>query len=237
MQNRNFSTPQAQAGTYDVGLRAHFQRVYNTMALGLVVTGAIAWLVASTPALFAAVHGTIFGLVIALAPLGVIFFGLSPSRVQRMPLSQVTAWYYLLTALFGVSLSYIFMAYSGESITRVFFITAGMFAGISIYGYTTKRDLSGMGALMVMGLIGIILASIVNIFMQSTMMQFVISWVSVIVFTGLIAWDTQRIKETYSYAHGNESNSKMAVMGALNLYLNFINLFITLLRLFGNSRN
>ncbi len=238
MENR-YSIPKSREGApvIDAGLRAHFQSVYNTMALGLVVTGGLAYGVASSPDLLKLFHGTFLGIVIALAPLGILFFGLSPSRLHRMSVGAVTGLYFLLTALFGVSLSYIFLAYAGESIARVFFITAGMFAATSIYGYTTRKDLSSMGSLMVMGLIGIIIASIVNIFMQSAMMQFVISWIGVIVFTGLIAWDTQRIKETYSIGHGREANAKLAVMGALSLYLDFINLFVTLLRLFGSSRN
>ena len=237
MQSDRFPQVSARSGvTYDAGLRAHFQRVYNTMALGLVVTGLISFGIASTPALFQMVNGTILGIVVALAPLGILFFGLSPSRIQRMSLGAVNAMYYLVTALFGISLSYIFAMYSGESIARVFFITAGMFAATSVFGYTTKKDLSGMGGLMIMGLIGIIIASLVNLFLQSTMLQFVTSVLGVIIFTGLTAWDTQNIKETYREANGADSNAKMAVMGALSLYLNFINLFVMLMRLMGSQR-
>jgi uncharacterized protein len=223
--------------TYDEGLRAHFSRVYNTMALGLLVTGAVAYGVAMTPQLFQLVNGTFLGIIIALAPLGIIFFGLTPNRIRSMSLSTVSGLYYLLTGLFGLSLSYIFLAYSGESIARVFFITAGMFAGTSIFGYTTKRDLSGMAGLMIMGLIGIIIAGLVNIFLQSSMVQFVTSVMGVVIFTGLTAWDTQAIKESYNSAHDGESSAKMAVMGSLSLYLNFINLFMMLLRLMGSQRN
>ena len=210
------------------------QRVYNVMALGLVFTGGISYIVASMPQVFAAVHGTFLGIIIALAPLGIMFFGLSPAKVQRMSLGMVTGLYFLLTGLFGVSLSYIFMMYSSDSIARVFFITAGMFTATSIYGYTTKKDLTALGSLMFMGLIGIIIASVVNIFLKSSMMHFIISGVGVVVFTGLTAWDTQRIKETYHASHGQAMLGKMAVMGALNLYLDFINLFMMMLRLFGN---
>lgn len=239
MEHNQFARPQTaeRAVTFDAGLQAHFRRVYNLMAGGLVVTGLIAWFVAHSPALLQAVYGTPLQWVVMLAPLGIVFFGLTPSKVQRMSFAAVTGLYFLLTALFGVSLAYIFLVYSGESIARVFFITAGMFAGMSILGYTTKRDLSGMASMLMMGLIGIIIASIVNIFMQSAMMQFVVSVIGVIVFTGLIAWDTQYIKETYRSSYSHESLSKMAVMGALSLYLNFINLFMMLLRLFGSSRN
>ncbi len=224
--------------TVDAGLKAHFQRVYNNMALGLLVTGLVAYGFASTPALMQMIHGTPLKWVVMLAPLGIIFFGLTPKKLQGMQLSTATGLYYLITALMGASLSYIFLIYSGESLARVFFITAGMFAGTSVFGYTTKKDLSGMGSLMMMGLIGIIIASVVNIFLQSAMMMFVTSVIGVVVFTGLIAWETQHIREAY-YAIGNhvEMRSKAAIMGALGLYINFINLFLMLLRLFGSARN
>jgi FtsH-binding integral membrane protein len=234
-QDRN-TIARSQSTAIDAGLRAHMQRVYNTMSFGLVVTGAISWLVASTPALFQMFHGTILEWVVMLAPLGIVFFGLTPTKVQRMSLTAVRGLYYLLTALFGISLSYIFMMYSGESIARVFFITAAMFAATSIYGYTTKKDLSSLGSLMFMGLIGILIASVVNIFMKSEMVYFVTSVIGVIVFTGLTAWDTQFIKESYRNAGSGDSAAKIAVMGALNLYLNFINLFMMLLRLMGDRR-
>lgn len=238
MENRNFATRRdGVSATYDAGLRAHFQQVYNMMALGLVISGVTAFGVASTPALFQLFHGTILGIIVAVSPIFILLFALTPAKVQGMQVNTVAAFYLLLTALMGVSLSYIFALYSGQSIARVFFITAGMFAGTSIYGYATRKDLSSLGSLMFMGLLGLILASIVNIFMQSAMVHFVISGVGVIVFTGLIAFDTQRIKETYSYSHGHEANAKMAIMGALSLYYDFVNLFLMLLRLFGNSRN
>ncbi len=223
--------------SYDAGLRTYFERVYNVMALGLVVTGAVAYGVASVPDLFKMFHGSVLGIAIALAPLGIIFFGLNPSKIHSLSVTAVTGLYFLLTALFGVSLSYIFLLYSSESIARVFFVTSGMFAATSLYGYTTKKDLSSMGSLMMMGLIGIIIAGLVNIFLQSSMVQFVTSVMGVIIFTGLTAWDTQAIKETYNGSNGSQINAKMAVMGALSLYLNFINLFVMLLRLMGNSRD
>ncbi len=224
----------AQTKSIDEGLRTYFQKVYNKMALGLVVTGLVSFLTASTPVLFQAVHGSFLGIVVMLSPLAIIFFGLTPRKVAGMSATAVSGLYYLLTALIGLSLSYIFFAYSGESIARVFFITAGMFAATSVYGYTTKKDLSGIGSLMFMGLIGIIIATLVNIFLQSAMVQFVVSIIGVIVFTGLIAWDTQRIKETYNSAYGEKDLSKLATMGALSLYLDFINLFQFLLSLLGN---
>jgi FtsH-binding integral membrane protein len=234
MQNNRYSLPKSGEKVIDAGLQAYMQRVYNVMAAGLVVTGLVAYFVASTPQLIQAVHGTFLGIVVALAPLGIIFFGLTPAKIRNMSVGTVTGLYFLLTGLFGLSLSYIFLVYTADSITRVFFITASMFAATSIYGYTTKKDLTSMGSLMFMGLIGIIIASLVNIFLQSAMMHFVTSVIGVIVFTGLTAWDTQRIKETYSMSYGRDGMMKTAVMGALSLYLNFINLFVMLLQLFGN---
>jgi len=235
METDRYSNTQTRTEIFDAGLRTHMQRVYNMMAIGLVVTGVLAYAVSSTPALAALfLSNQIVFLIVAFAPLGIMFFGLSPARVQKMSIGAVTGWYLLITGLIGISMSSIFMIYSTESITRVFFITAGMFSATSIYGYTTKKDLSAMGSLMIMGLIGIIIASIVNIFMQSSMMEFIISCVGVVVFTGLTAWDTQRIKETYSAADNHDSTTKLAIMGALSLYLDFINLFMMLLRLFGS---
>lgn len=228
----------ASARIVDVGLREHFQRVYNMMAIGLVLTGVLAYGVATTDGLREAYYSNaILQWIVILAPLGIVFFGLTPRRVQTMSVNAVAGLYMLLTGLFGLSMSSIFLMYSTESIARVFFITAGMFAATSIYGYTTKKDLSGMGSLMFMGLIGIIIASLVNIFLQSSMLVFVTSVIGVVVFTGLTAWDTQAIKETYNAGHDRDSNMKLAIMGALSLYLNFINLFMMLLRLMGNQRN
>lgn len=234
MEPQRSTYTQTQGTTFDAGLQKFMQRVYNVMAAGLVITGFVAWMTYQTPQLFAAVNGTMLGVVISLAPLGILFFGLTPRKVMSMSTSTVSALYFLMTGLIGLSMSYIFAIYSGDSIARVFFITASMFAATSIYGYTTKKDLSGMGSFMVMGIIGILIAMIVNIFLQSSMMQFVISVVGVICFTGLTAWDTQRIKETYNYAHGSDALTKLATMGALSLYLDFINLFQFLLALLGN---
>lgn len=232
-QNRSTYT-QTREKTFDAGLQKYMQRVYNVMAAGLVLTGFVAYVTFQTPQLFQAVHGSILGIVIMLSPLGIIFFGLTPNKVARMSTGAVSGLYFLLTGLIGLSMSYIFAVYSSESIARVFFVTAGMFAATSIYGYTTKKDLAAMGSFLFMGLIGLIIAMVVNIFLQSTMMQFVISGVGVLIFTGLTAWDTQRIKETYHASHGSEDLTKMATMGALSLYLDFINLFQFLLQIMGS---
>lgn len=234
MQPDHTTVQSSRASTYDVGLRTHFQSVYNTMAGGLAVTGIVAYIVANTPVLMNAIFGTPLMWVAMLAPLGFIFLGFNPKAVQRKSAAQLRVLFYCFSAVFGISMASIFAVYTGTSVARVFFITAGMFAATSIYGYTTKRDLSGMASLMIMGAIGLLIAMVVNLFLQSTMLQFVISAIGVVVYTGLIAWDTQSIKETYNVAHGHESNSKLAVMGALSLYINFIMLFQFLMQFMGN---
>lgn len=238
MENRQYTATAARSreGVIDRGLQAYMQKVYNMMAFGLVVTGLVSWVTYQSPALFQTIHGTWLGLIVALSPLAILFFGLTPARIARMSVGGVAGIYVLLTALIGLSLSYIFAVYSGESIARVFFITAGMFAATSIYGYTTKKDLSAMGSLMIMAVIGIIIAMLVNLFLQSSAVTFAVSVIGVIAFTGLTAWDTQRIKETYSYAIGQTEATKLAVMGALSLYLDFINLFQFLLHLLGGRQ-
>lgn len=222
------------AVSYDAGLRGHFQRVYNTMAAGLGVTAVVAFGVANFAPLYNLIFGTPLAFVAMLAPLAFVFFGFTPRAIATKSVGQLTGLFYLFSAVFGLSLAVIFKAYAGADVARAFFITAAMFAGTSIYGYTTKKDLSGMGGLMVMGAIGLLIAMVVNMFMQSTMMQFVISVMGVIIYTGLTAWDTQNIKESYAEGAGAESNGKMAVMGALSLYMNFIMLFQFILSLLGN---
>ncbi|HCK33448.1 MAG: hypothetical protein CMH32_06300 [Micavibrio sp.] len=219
---------------YDVGLRAHFARVYKIMCFGLLITAIVSYATAMTPALFQAVHGTALKWVVMLAPLGIIFFGLNPSNVRRMSNTAVSSVFYLFSGLLGLSMSYIFAVYSGESIAQTFFVTASMFGVMSIWGYTTKRDLSSMGSFLFMGLIGLIIASVVNIFLASTMMAFIISAVGVLVFTLMIAFDTQRIKEMYNANDSASALHKLAVMSALSLYLDIINLFQFLLMFLGN---
>jgi hypothetical protein len=172
--------------------------------------------------------------IVMLSPLGFVLalsFG-----INRMSPSMAQAVFWGFSAVMGLSLAHIFLSYTGTSIARVFFITSGTFAGMSLYGYTTKRDLTGLGSFMFMGLIGIIIASIVNMFLQSSAMHFVISVIGVLVFVGLTAYDTQKIKSMYAESDGSETASKKAIMGALTLYLDFINLFMMLLRLFGDRR-
>ena len=238
---RDFSNiPQSgaagRATTMDAGLRTHFQRIYNTMSIGLVVTALMAFVVANVEPLRNVIFGTPLKFVAIFAPMAFVWFGFSPSRVQRMNVSQLAGMFYGFSAVFGVSMATIFMAYSGEGIARTFFVTAGMFAATSLFGYTTKKDLTGMGSLMIMGAIGIFIAMIVNMFLHSAMVQYVVSVIGVIVYTGLIAWDTQNLKEMYRASNGDEANGKMAVMGALSLYLDFVNLFLMLIRLLGDRR-
>jgi FtsH-binding integral membrane protein len=216
---------------FDEGLRKHMLRVYNYMMIGLAVTGIIAFFVASTPALYVPIFTTPLKWVVMLAPLA--FIMVLSWRFDQMSVSSLQTTFFVFCAVMGVSMASIFLVFTGASIARVFFITAGMFAATSLWGYTTKTDLSKMGSFLIMGLIGIIIASIVNIFIGSSALQFAISVIGVIVFTGLTAYDTQNIKESYAEHFGHDTNTKMAVMGALSLYLNFINLFQMLLQLTG----
>ena len=225
----------------DEGLRSYMLRVYNYMTTGLALTGIVAYLVSSTPALLqlfyaqnslGQVQPTILAYVAMFSPLAfvlVLSFG-----IQRMRASTAQLVFWLFAGVMGLSMSHIFLTFTGASIARVFFISAATFAAMSLYGYTTKRDLSGLGSFLMMGLVGVILASIVNMFIGSTVMQFAISGIGVLVFVGLTAYDTQKIKEMYNELDGSEVAGKKAIMGALRLYLDFINMFMLLLHLFGN---
>ncbi len=218
----------------DQGLRSYMLRVYNYMASGLALTGIVAYIVAHT-GLFAAIYGSGLGFVVMLAPLGIVFF--MGFKIEKMQARTAQMLFWIFSILMGASLSYIFIVYTATDIMRVFFITAAMFGAMSLYGYTTKRSLARWGSFLFMGLIGVVIAMVVNIFLQSSMMHFVISVIGVIVFTGLTAYDTQRIKAVYAQSDGTAVMTKKAVMGALSLYLNFINLFIMLLHLFGGQRS
>ena len=236
----------ASEAIIDQGLRAYMLKVYNYMASGVLLTGFVA--LAFFKMAVVSEGGQIIGLtnfgntiyasglkwVIMLAPLAVVFY--MSFGIAKMSAAKAQTTFWVFAALMGASLSSIFLIYTGASITRVFFITAGTFGAMSIYGYTTKRDLTKFGSFLMMGLIGIIIASIVNIFMKSTMMYFVISILGVLIFVGLTAYDTQKIKNMYLASDDSEISGKKAVMGALTLYLDFINLFIMLLRLFGQRR-
>ncbi|PCH99311.1 MAG: hypothetical protein COB76_06025 [Alphaproteobacteria bacterium] len=224
-------TQTASTTTYDAGLRDHFRNVYNVMCLGLFVTGAVAYGIANWPAAISLLFGTPLKWVVMLAPMAFIFFGFTRNAVMKKTAGQLKTLFVLFSATFGLSLSTIFLAYTGADIARAFFITSGTFAAMSVWGYTTKRDLSALGSFLIMGVIGLIIAMVVNIFLQSTMMDFIISSIGVLIYTLMTAYDTQNIKASYSASHGDDANQKMAVMGALGLYINFIMLLQFILSL------
>jgi FtsH-binding integral membrane protein len=242
----------------DEGLRAYMLRVYNYMAAGIALTGIVAYVVfnyavTTDPALAASAGGRVVALhrglyltsfgqaiyvsplkyVLMLAPLAFVFF--LSWRIYRMSVSSAQLAFWVFAAAMGASLSSIFLVYTGQSITQVFFVTAAAFGALSIYGYTTKKDLSGWGSFLIMGVIGIVIAALVNLFLQSSALQFAISVIGVLVFAGLTAYDTQQIKDGYYSVMGDATaTAKAAIMGALNLYLDFINMFVSMLQLFGN---
>ncbi|MDP6032000.1 MAG: Bax inhibitor-1/YccA family protein [Alphaproteobacteria bacterium] len=246
-ENRTVTSHAGEHVLIDEGLRQYMLRVYNYMASGLTLTGLVAWVTAQMSVVTNA-SGQIVGLtglgetmftsplswVIMLAPLGFVFF--LSARIGTLSLSGAQTAFWLFAGVMGLSMASIFLVFTGESITRIFFIAAGIFASMSLYGYTTKKDISGWGSFLFMGLIGVIIASIVNIFVGSTLMHFAISAIGVLVFTGLTAYDTQSIKEMYTQSDGTAVAGKKALLGALRLYLDFINLFIMLLHLFGGRR-
>ena len=218
----------------DLGLRAYMQRVFGMMGLGLGITGLVAYWVSNSPTMLQAIYGTPLIWVVFLAPVIMAFiFGM---RIHAMRARTAQIMFWVFSGVMGLSLASIFLVYTGESITRTFFIAAGTFAATALYGYTTKRDLTGMGSFLFMGLIGLIIASVVNIFLVSTALQWTISVLGVLIFTGLTAYDTQKIKEMYYEGDGAEVGTKKAVLGALNLYMDFINLFRFLLQFFGDRR-
>jgi uncharacterized protein len=216
---------------FDEGLRQHMLRVYNYLGLGLVITGLVAWFVGTTPALYVPIFSSPLKWVVMLAPLAFVFF--FSFRIHALSAATAQMLYWAFCGLMGLSLASVFLVFTGVSIARTFFIAATMFAAMSLYGYTTKRDLSNYASFLFMGLIGVVIASLVNLFLASSMLQFVVSVAGVIVFTGLTAFDTQRIKESYAEHHDSESTQKLAVFGAFSLFLNFINLFQLLLNLTG----
>jgi uncharacterized protein len=236
--------PQAGARSVgiDQGLRAYMQKVYSYMAGGLALTGAAAVatfnMAVTSDGTLTAFGNTIFHgpmmWVLILASLGIVMF--LSFGIQRMSVATAQLSFWAYAAIMGMSFSSLGLVYTHGSIARVFFITAATFASTSLYGYTTKRDMTGFGSFLFMGLIGIIIASVVNIFLQSTAMNFALSVIGVLLFTGLTAWDTQQIKTMYYSTSGEAALGKSAIMGALRLYLDFINLFLSLLRLFGDRR-
>jgi FtsH-binding integral membrane protein len=251
--NRALNTTAADAGVMDAGLRAYMIRIYNYMLVGLGLTGVFAFgtyalSFTTDPAQAAATmrDGTmvtqlgvlLFGSplrwIVMLAPLGLVFF--LSFRIHKMSVGAAQSTFWIYAALMGVSLASIFLVYTGASITQTFFVSAATFGAMSLYGYTTKRDLTGWGSFLFMGLIGLLIAVVVNIFLQSSALQFVISAAGVLIFTGLTAYDTQKIKEIYYVGDDSTVAGRKSIMGALTLYLDFINLFLMLLRLIGDRR-
>ena len=240
----------ARAAAVDAGLRAHMIRVYNYMAMGVALTGVVAWIafqMAGGDAIVVSPRGisglTPFGqlifsmpaqIVLLLGTLGLVFF--VSFRIDRLQVGTALTLFMLYAGLLGLALSSIFLTYTGVSITRVFFISAASFGALSLWGYTTQRDLSGMGSFLMMGVVGICLAMLVNMFLKSTQLDFIISCIGVLCFAGLTAYDTQKIKELYDVHEDGTITGRKAVMGALSLYLDFINLFLFLLRLVGDRR-
>lgn len=231
-KNRTILGVERRSLAYSAGLRAYMLSIYNYMALGLGLTGGVSLLVVSSPTLLHAIQP--FMLLFVIAPVALVLF--LSFKINTMQFSTAQAVFWLYAALNGVAFSVIFLQFTYESIARVFFITGGMFAAMSLYGYTTKKDLTAWGSFLFMGLIGIIIASLVNIFIASSMLQFMVSVAGVIIFTGLTAYDTQSIKEGYVEGSSTEIAGKRAIFGALRLYLDFINLFLIMLRLFGDRR-
>ena len=221
----------ARRATYDTGLRAHMLKIYNYMTSGVLLTGIVALLAAST-GFTASMVGTPLMWLVVLSPLAIVFamsFG-----ANRFGTTTLQAMFWGFATLMGLSLSTIFLVYTGESIAATFFATAGAFAGLSLYGYTTKRDLSGFGTFLVMGLIGLLIAMVINIFLQSSALGVAISFIGVLIFAGLTAYDTQRLKEQYAMLRGTDFAGKAVVLGALSLYLDFINMFQFLLSFMGS---
>ena len=230
-----------RAAEIDQGLRAHMNKVDGTMSVGMLITFAVAWAVGTSPALLAVfrdpatLQPNILGWIVMFAPLAMVFgFG---AMINRFSAAAAQTFFYVFAAVMGLSMAWIFVAFTGLSIANVFLITSISFAGLSLYGYTTKKDISGWGTFLIMGVIGLIVAMVVNIFLQSPAIMFAISILGVLIFAGLTAYDTQKIKNDYiaHAAHGDQEwLAKSAIMGALNLYLDFINMFMFLLQLFGS---
>lgn len=230
--NRSQVQTQTRETTYDAGLRAHMQRVYNRMTLGVLVTAITAAIVASSPALLQLFMGGPQAYIVMFAPLAVLWFGFNP---MTMPSSKLKLSFLTISALYGISFSTIALVYANADITRAFFIASGMFAGLSIFGYTTKKNLDGLMSFAIMGVWGVFIMSIINgFFIKNAALFDLISVIAIIAFAGVTAWQTQATKQMYSAANGDEANSRMAWAAALNLYISFIALFMHILHLLGN---
>ncbi len=231
---KSISLNQTQS-RHDEGLRVFFLNIYQKMFLALLLTGLVAFATSSSPQLMHAIFSTPLAWVVMLAPLGMVIF--LSARIMHMSISSAQMSFWIFAALMGLSLSTIFIAYTSVSVAKTLFITASVFGAMSLVGYTTKRDLTGFGSFLMMGLIGIILASLVNLFLKSPAIEFVVSGLGVVIFVGLTAYDTQKLKRIYFQMGGDTAiMSRVSIMGALTLYMDFINLFLMLLRFMGNRR-
>jgi FtsH-binding integral membrane protein len=233
---RNSSAEYTAAGArVDEGLRSYMLQVYNLMAAGLGVTGLVAWFVSTSPELLQAIFGSPLRWVVLFAPLGLAFFLSARISTLSVPAARGFFWAYAVSV--GVSFSSLFLVFQGESIARVFFISASVFGGMSLYGYTTRRDLTGMGHFLIMGVWGLLVAGLVNLFLKSSALHFAGSLLGVLIFTGLTAYDTQAIKEMYMEMDEQDTASRKALFGALMLYMDFINIFVHLLQFLGVRRS
>lgn len=227
--NRSQSPAQSGVKIRDAGLQAHMGRVYNRMAAGVMITALVSWVVSSSPMLLTLFLGGPQAYIIMFAPLALVWFGFNPQRMSSQKLMLVFG---LIAVLYGVSLSTIALAFTGEAIARAFFVSVAMFAGLSIFGYTTKKDLSALGTFAIMAVIGLLLISIIGMFMEfSSTMHFFLNLGMVLAFAGITAFETQNTKEAYHPSHGTEGNSRLAWSSALTLYISFIAIFINMLQL------
>jgi FtsH-binding integral membrane protein len=232
---RGFAKTVGRTTTYDQGLKDYMVGVYKNMSIALLITGLVSYVFGNTQ-LIRVVMTPPINIIVMLAPLlFVIFFSV---KINSLSSEQARNYLFVFSFIMGMSLSYIFLIYTKTSIVRTFFVTSATFGGMSLYGYTTKKDLTAMGSFLIMGLIGLIIASLINLFLKSPGMEFMLSILGILIFTGLTAFDVQKIKRLYFYfAETGQVVEKVAIMGALNLYLDFINLFLYMLRFLGNSRN
>ncbi|MCX4080420.1 MAG: Bax inhibitor-1/YccA family protein [Rickettsia aeschlimannii] len=221
--------------TFDEGLRKYMLKVYNYMALALLLTGVAAVTTISVEPIYNLMFQTGFGTIIMFAPLGIALYFFMGFGRMNLQTTQILFWVY--AGLIGMSLAYLALIYTGASIARTFFICSSVFGAMSLYGYSTSRDLTSMGSFFAMGLIGLIIASLVNLFLKSSALSFATSLIGIVIFMGLIAWDTQKIKSMYYTAGNDEVGQKLSIMAAFTLYLDFINLFLYLMRFLGNRRD
>ncbi|MBL6621757.1 MAG: Bax inhibitor-1/YccA family protein [Rickettsiales bacterium] len=228
------SAVKSDARSYDLGLRDFMIGVYNNMFIGIAITAIVALLVSSSASFMQLIHATPLKYVIMFAPFGMVMF--FSFKINSAAYSTLKGVFYGYAALMGAMLSYIFIVYTGASIVRTLFITASMFGAMSLWGYTTKKDLTSMGSFLFMGLIGIVIMSLVNLFMKSSAIHFMVSFLAIIIFVGLTAYETQSLKATYQRYGNSESTKRVGLMGALNLYMSFLNIFIHLLQFIGDRK-